>query len=52
MTRIFMFGFMLIIFTTSSSYADYHCEVDVHRVLVYGNGSVNVLEAVHNSVSG
>ncbi|MEL4393359.1 MULTISPECIES: hypothetical protein [Shewanella] len=29
----------------SPALANYHCEVDVHRVLVYGNGTVNVLHS-------
>lgn len=31
--------------SSSTALANYHCEVDVHRVLVYGNGTVNVLHS-------
>ncbi|BFM10146.1 hypothetical protein R50072_02990 [Simiduia litorea] len=43
----FLVFFVAIFFITSAN-ADYSCEVNVARVLVYGNGSVNVLHSGRN----
>lgn len=35
----------LLVLASANSFGDYHCTVDVSRVLVYGNGSVNILHS-------
>lgn len=41
-------AFFMALASSSSLYASFHCEVTVNRVLVYGNGDINVLHSGRN----
>ena len=42
-----LFYWILIVFSVNV-FADYNCEVTINRVLVYGNGDVNILHTGRN----
>ena len=39
---------IVLVLISASSFSDFNCEVNVSRVLVYGNGSVNILHSGRN----
>lgn len=43
-----LFATLLILSTSFSAKATFNCSVDVNRVLVYGNGGINILHSGRN----
>ena len=49
MKLLFLSFFMLLsVMFSNSANAAFHCSVDINRVLVYGNGMINILHSGRN----